>query len=333
MLATSERPTARISADEWFARGERRGYEPAHSSILGRRPTGQPQDQLQVFERVVCQQALASDARWTTMLPGFPDGSYGYAQVNELLGRDVQPRLFIEYIGQGDSDKPAGYQYSTIERADLVEAQWQVHGVHTTFVVTFDYSSLVLLELLARQYERATKGIANHTRIAAVFIINGGLFADSHSHPWQTTPLLKSQVGQLVLWAAQRSPTIFANVMRSAAMYSKAYNVSDAELRDMHNTVARRDGASFVHRAAGFVDEQQRNSARWDLRRLYVALHNTVTFHFAGSEDDPFEPRQLIAVRERLGVDGVDVRMFPGGHMTTSEHPDLLANAIRDLWV
>jgi Virulence activator alpha C-term len=32
------------------------------------------------------------------MLPGYPDGSYGYAQVDRYLG----PRLYIEYLGQGD---------------------------------------------------------------------------------------------------------------------------------------------------------------------------------------------------------------------------------------
>ncbi len=96
------------------------------------------------------------------MLPGYPDGSYGYARVNALLGgrwrRPGSHVSIVEYVGQGDSDKPSDYPYSTIERADLVEAQWQAHGVRRTFVVTFDYSSLVLLELLARQLERLARG-------------------------------------------------------------------------------------------------------------------------------------------------------------------------------
>jgi pimeloyl-ACP methyl ester carboxylesterase len=86
-----------------------------------------------------------------------------------------------------------------------------------------------------------------------------------------------------------------------------------------------------MSRGAGFVDEHQQYSERWDLKRLYLALRDTVEFHIAGSVEDPFEPRQIVATRERLGVYGVDVRLFPGGHMTTSEHPELLADAIRDL--
>jgi hypothetical protein len=32
------------------------------------------------------------------------------------------PKLFVEYVGKGDSDKPKDYAYSTTERTDLVEA-------------------------------------------------------------------------------------------------------------------------------------------------------------------------------------------------------------------
>jgi hypothetical protein len=58
-------------------------------------------------------------------------------------------------VGQGDSDKPRSYRYSTFERADLVGALWRHHRVRRTAVVTFDYTSLALLELLRRQIELA----------------------------------------------------------------------------------------------------------------------------------------------------------------------------------
>jgi pimeloyl-ACP methyl ester carboxylesterase len=80
-----------------------------------------------VFERVVG--APDATGRWITLLPGYPDGSFGYAKVNVLLGEEQVPRLYLDYVGQGDSDKPREYAYSTMERAELVEAQWQAHGV------------------------------------------------------------------------------------------------------------------------------------------------------------------------------------------------------------
>lgn len=191
------------------AGGRRVPYDPdCHRVLTAHDDMSAPH--LMVFERVVGAPIMDAEGRWMTLLPGFPDGSYGYAYVNALLGDELVSRLYLEYVGQGDSDKPRDYAYSTIERADLVEAQWLAHEVRRTFVVAFDYSSLVVLELLARQEERLGRGERLATRIESVFIANGGLFADAHSHPWQSTPLLKTPLGALSMQFAQRSPALFA---------------------------------------------------------------------------------------------------------------------------
>ena len=322
-----------ISAGDWFGGGQRILYDPDRHVMLDAPNAAGRAAPVFVFERVVGTPGAASDGRWMTLLPGFPDGSYGYAYVNELLHTEPTPRLYIEYVGQGDSDKPKDYPYSTTECANLVEAQWRAHGVRSTFVVTFDYSSLVLLELLARQEEHLLNGESLDTRIESVFIVNGGLFADAHSHPWQTTPLLKSPLGALSMRFAQRSPARFAQILRSAKLFSARYDVSSAELREEYEAIARRDGAAFLHRAARFVDEHQDYAERWDLARLYHALSGSVAFCNAGSEEDPYEPKQIQAARERLGSSGLAIRMFPGGHLVMSEHPELLASAIRELWL
>ena len=95
--------------------------------------------------------------------------------------------------------------------------------------------------------------------------------------------------------------------------------------------MSRRNGAIFLHSGAGFVDEHRRNAARWDLAALVRELHDSIAFHVAGSEEDPFEPRQIVAARQRLARFGVDIRMFPGGHLTTIEQPRLLAEVMREL--
>ena len=329
MITQTHRTHPLISAADWFSGGQRVPYDPAtHAMVTATEAAGVAP--IFVFERIAGGQG-AADGRWLTLLPGFPDGSYGYAHVNEYLQVDAVPRLFIEYVGQGDSDKPKGYQYSTLERADLVEAQWRSHGVRSTFAVAFDYSSLVLLELLARQEERQRRGETLATRIESVFIVNGGLFADAHSHPWQTTPLLKTSLGALTMNMSQRSPALFMQIMRSAKLYSTEYGVSTAELREEYDAMARHDGTAFLHLGAGFVDEHQEHADRWELARLYNALSTSVAFCIAGSEADPYEPKQIQAARARLGADGLAIRMFPGGHLLTSEYPDLLAGAINDL--
>src|SRR5260370_8366849 len=166
--------TALIPAAEWFGGGRRVPYDPNRHRVLTTHDD-MSTPPMRVFERVVGAPLMDAEGRWMPLLPGFPDGSYGYAYVNALLGDELVPRLYLEYVGQGDSDKPRNYAYSTIERADLVEAQWQAHEVRRTFVVAFDYSSLVVLELLPRQEERPGPGDPPPTPTDPLFIPPRGL--------------------------------------------------------------------------------------------------------------------------------------------------------------
>jgi pimeloyl-ACP methyl ester carboxylesterase len=321
---------ARVTAAEWFAGGQRIPYDPESARVLTEEEAAATPGGLRVFERVAAAvQDADEDTVWLTMLPGFPDGSYGWAQVDRMLGDDLSPRLYVEPIGQGDSDKPRDYPYSTVERADLVEALWRHHGVCRTVVVTFDYTSLALLELLRRQLERTNSGDTAMPAIAAVLMVNGGLFADAHTHPWQGTPLLRTPLGALGMWWAQHSPRIFDASMMQARLYSRSYHPAPEELAELRSAITRRDGAAFLHNAAGFVSEHRRHAQRWDLAAIARDLDGTVALYVGGSDEDPYEHRQIQATRER--VPQAEILTFPGGHLTTSEHPDLLAAGIRDI--
>jgi pimeloyl-ACP methyl ester carboxylesterase len=322
------RDQAPVTAAEWFAGGQRIPYDPESARVLTEKEAPATRGALRVFERVAAAEQDA-DTVWLTLLPGFPDGSYGWAQVDRMLGDDLGPRLYVEPVGQGDSDKPRDYPYSTVERADLVEALWRHHGVRRTVVVTFDYTSLALLELLRRQLERAASRDTAGPAIVAALMVNGGLFADAHTHPWQGTPLLRTPLGALGMWRAQRSPRVFAASMMQARLYSRSYRPAPEELAELRSAITRRDGAAFLHNAAGFVAEHRRHAQRWDLAAIAAGLDGTVALYVGGSDEDPYEHRQIPATRER--VPQAEVLTFPGGHLATSEHPDLLAAAIRDI--
>ena len=118
--------------------------------------------------------------------------------------------------------------------------------------------------------------------------------------------------------------------MLGARMYSPGYGVTDAELDELYDAITRRDGAAFLHLAAGFVAEHNAHAKRWDFARLYRALRASVSFCIVGSGEDPYEPKQIVAARARLGAESLDIRMTPGGHLTTAEYPDLLADLIRE---
>lgn len=113
--------------------------------------------------------------------------------------------------------------------------------------------------------------------------------------------------------------------------WSKGFPVTEPEVDALRDAIGRRNGAYVLSKSAGFVDHHERNASRLDLERIYKASRHLATFHVVGSEHDPFEGRQAVLAPARLGHHGLDVRILPGGHLTTSEHPDLLANIIREV--
>jgi len=171
------------SAQAWFAVGERVGYDPKARAIVAAQDAP-----LRTFLK---REGGVSHA--VTFLPGYPDGSFGWAKVRPHLPNAAEmPKLLVEYVGMGDSDKPKDYAYSTSERTDLVEALWRDLAVQSTTLVAFDFPSLVVLEHLRRRLERAERDQpVGGPAIRGVVIFNGGLFTDGHSHPWYTTPILR----------------------------------------------------------------------------------------------------------------------------------------------
>jgi pimeloyl-ACP methyl ester carboxylesterase len=305
------------SARAWFAGGERVGYDPKAPAIVAARDAP-----LRIFLR-----REGELAHVVSFLPGFPDGSFGWAKVQPHLPNAAEmPKLFVEYVGMGDSDKPKDYAYSTAERTDLVEAIWRDLSVQSTTLVAFDFSSLVVLEHLRRRLERAERGEpAGGPDIRGVFSFNGGLFTDGHSHPWYTTPILhRLPIG--ARGSLGRSFTLFK--MMVGVMWSKGYQVTDAEVRELHNAMNRHDGLFYLAAAAGFVADHKAQGDRLDFGRLFKAYRDRFPFLVGGSNEDPFEHRQVDLAQERLGKLGLRIERLPGGHLTTHEQPEALAALI-----
>jgi len=262
-----------------------------------------------------------------TFLPGFPDGSIGWANVLPYLpASSAMPKLFVEYLGMGDSDKPRGYPYSTAERTDLVEALWEHFNVQSTTIVAFDFSSLVVLEHLARRLERRVSG----PRIRGILVFNGGLFTDGHTHPWFTTPVLRrvpvDRIPQLA------NAPFFTFKFTARVMWSKHHAAWEDDARNVYSALSRRDGLFFLYRGAGFAHDQRSEGARLDFGRIYDAFHRDIPFLVGGSDDDPFEHRQVTLAEKRLGDRGLTIARLPGGHLTTSEQPRALAHLIEEFY-
>ena len=305
------------SVQAWYAGGERVGYDPNLRAIV--RAQSAP---LSVFLR-----QEGDSTHTVSFLPGFPDGSFGWAKVRPYLPDAAEmPRLFLDYVGMGDSDKPKDYVYSTAERADLVEAIWRDLGVKSTTLVAFDFSSLVVLEILRRRLERSERGEpADGPQIRGVFIFNGGLFPGAHTHPWYTTPVLR----RLPNWARRSLGRSFRmSKMTMGVMWSKGYNVTDDEIRELLKAINRHDGGFYLAAGAGFAADHKAQGDRLDFAQLFKAYRDQFPFLVGGSKEDPFEPRQVDLAEERLIKLGLQVERLPGGHLTTNEQPEALAGLV-----
>ncbi|MGB6517239.1 MAG: alpha/beta hydrolase [Candidatus Cybelea sp.] len=307
--------------ESWFASGQRLGYDPRTRTI-------DPASRLKVWVRIDGDPTHA-----VTFLPGYPDGSIGWGKVlPHLPDANAMPKIFVEYVGMGDSDKPRNYPYSTAERTDLVEAIWRHFGVSSTIAVAFDFSSLVVLEHLARILEHPSAA----PKIDGVFIFNGGLFVDGHTHPWFTTPVLKRLDGITLLFKgpfATLKP--IAGVMWSKSYRSKYPNAWEEAARDLYAALKRNDGLFYLYRAAGFVDEHRAQGNRLDFGRIFDAYSGQIPFVVGGSDEDPFEHRQVTLSEQRLSKRGLTIVRLPGGHLTTNERPEALARLISNFtaWV
>jgi len=319
-----------ITADAWFASGRRVPYDRHVKRILKGATYDSTQNIVHVFKRVVKEQSPDTSPVWASFLSGWPDGSFGWAKVDHALaGKNIGHRLFFDYVGHGDSDKPVDYPFSNIDRADMVEAMWKSEGIETTFIYSFDYSSIVTLELLARQQERLAAGQKLTTRIEGVVLINGGLYVDGHTHPWYTTPILKSWIGGFATSLGQRFKPVFAELMKP--LWAKDFKVTSEEIDQLYNAISRRNGVYSLSKSAGFLKDHLQNPDRLNLSRLYLNAKDQVSFHIVGSADDQIEGRQAVLAQERLGAEGLDVRILPGGHLSTSEHPERLAEIIAEV--
>ena len=142
----------------------------------------------EVFTRVLG----GGDAPCLTFLHGFPTCSWDWVGVVDALGAGRRVVLF-DFLGFGDSDKPADHVYSIHEQADLTEALWRRFGVERTALVAHDYGVSVAQELLARRLEGRAE-----TEVATVGFLNGGLYAHLH-RPLLVQRLLRTRgLGPLV---------------------------------------------------------------------------------------------------------------------------------------
>ncbi|HET7438705.1 MAG TPA: hypothetical protein VFJ56_04350 [Nitrospira sp.] len=85
------------STQAWFAGGERVGYDPKACKMVATEDAP-----LRIFMR---REGILAQA--VSFLPGFPDGSFGWAKVRPHLPNAAEvPKLFLDYVGMAIATSP-----------------------------------------------------------------------------------------------------------------------------------------------------------------------------------------------------------------------------------
>lgn len=320
----SPSPSPFTTAEEWFTTGYRVPFDPTKNRIL-EKPNSRS---VNVWKKVVAPLDVCQSTRWLTLLPGPPDGAYSYSKVDDLL--QTAPRLYVEFVGLGDSDKPNHYAHSVMDRANLIEAHWRAHKIRRTVLICQSCSSMVMMELLNRQRERLSLGLPLRTRIEHVLCFNGAFFAHTHKpHPLNSSVLMTQTIGKVACQAAQRSSAVLDSIIRKC--FSKEYQVSKQELKEIGAAVRRHKGMNyFTSSASRYMEEHKANANRWDLVQVYNMTRRLgITFKIVGSEQDRFEAKSFALAKELLeGKDGIQFETFSGGYYVCWEHPHRVADLI-----
>ncbi len=251
-----------------------------------------------------------------TLLHGFPTSSYDWAETAaQLPDFDV---VTLDFLGFGDSDKPADHVYAIHEQADLVEAVWSRYGVRETFLTVHDYAVSVGQELLARRLE----GRLGVDLLGAVFL-NGGMYPDLHRALPAQEALLDPERGPLISQMVSEEPFIASLLLT----FPPSRPPSATVLHELWRSVERRDGHRIGYRLIRYMLNRRSHAARWT-----GALEQTdVPRRFVWGMLDPVSGGHVVPrIRERLPSCPL-VTLPEVAHWPALEDPAAVVDGIRRL--
>ncbi len=186
------------------------------------------------------------------LLHGFPTSSWDWNRLWPMLAQHHQV-LTLDMLGFGFSDKPALYDYSIEDQADLFEGWIAGLGLKSVSLFAHDYGCSVAQELLARSQE----GLLPF-EIHRVGFLNGALFPEVHS-PLLIQKLLHGPLGGLISLGLTRR-TFERNFTR---LFSESRPPTREDMDDFWYLLTYNNGRGILHNLIHFMEERRCHRNRW----------------------------------------------------------------------
>lgn len=256
--------------------------------------------------------ARAGAGEALVIIHGYPFSAFDFIRVwPELVARfDV---IAPDMLGMGFSDKPARYEYTVSDHADMFEAVLGELGVSECHLLAHDLGDSVGQELLAR-HERGATGFA----IKSITWLNGGMFNEAY-FPRPVQKLLSATpLGDLV---ARLPPALLARMLERAVgeVFGPRTQPAPELLRQLGEIMDYNDGQRVTHKVGRFLHDRYVHRNRWVRAMRDTAVPMRLI-------DGPFDPNsgRHMAERYRELIPGADVVLLGDeiGHWPQLEDPE-----------
>lgn len=185
-------------------------------------------------------------------LHGFPSSSHDYHKIWDGLAKEF-PLVAFDMLGYGFSAKPAHFDYTTFNQADVLQALAENLKIKKIHLLAHDYGNTITQELLARGAENRL----NFT-IESICFLNGALFPETHK-PILAQKLLISPIG--ALFGKFISDSRFKQSL--ATVFGADTQPTAAELNDFLAVFKFNDGRRIAHKLIRYMRERRLYRERW----------------------------------------------------------------------
>ncbi len=188
----------------------------------------------------------------TLCLHGFPTASHDYHKIWDALAEQYAV-LSFDMIGYGFSAKPLGFDYTTSNQTDVLQALLEHLKIRKVHILAHDYGNTITQELLARAEENRLK-----FSIETICMLNGALFPETH-RPILAQKILISPVG--FLFGRLISDARFKASL--ASIFGGQTQPTAEELNEFLQVFKFNDGRRIAHKLIRYMTERQTNRTRW----------------------------------------------------------------------
>lgn len=246
------------------------------------------------------------------LVHGYPTCSLDWQKVWTAFAAQYRV-IALDLLGFGFSDKPAGYAYSVMAHADMLEALFSHLNLTDIHVVAHDLGVGVVQELLARRMRDSAL-----PAIASVVFMNGGLFAEVY-RPRFIQKLLASAMGPYIAPRIPRS--MFKKAMRK--MFGAASQPTEDELDIWFEQIEYKDGRHALYGLNKAILER----AAYRDRLVAPLQENLLPMLLLNGADDPNSGAHMAQRYRELVPDAQVIELAGIGHWPMWEAPEAVFGA------